>query len=88
MDSRISQTPGLDFLLTEIETGLTFANLANSSQPEEGDKVVRNVKNARTAYDKVLQFRQRVKLDKAANAKLDASLKRLQTALQDLGEGV
>ena len=82
----LNNTAGLEFVLTELRTGLTFANLALSAQRYDTDKVKRNTKNARKAYDTLLMFWQQVSLSDKEVLRLNAELDRLKKALRQLGE--
>jgi hypothetical protein len=88
MDARLNPRPGLEFLFVEIRTGMTFARIARDALPFENEKAERNRGNARKAYDTVLKFRGRVKMNSAANKALDAGLDELRTSLRTLGEPV
>ena len=52
---------GVDMLLTDLDTALTFMDVAQTSQIQ--DTIERNHKNARKAYDSVLCFLQKLKPD-------------------------
>jgi hypothetical protein len=73
-----------DFLITELSVGLTFADIALSSNDEA--KTKRNCKNARNAYDSVLKFIGEVKLTPADSTRLSNGMERLKSQLQALGE--
>lgn len=88
IDSRLDQTTGLDFLRTEISTGMTFARIARDAQPFEIGKAERNLRNARLAYNTVLKFRGRVRLSPAAIKTLESELAQLRLTLKELGEAV
>lgn len=74
----------VEFLKTELQTGITFANLALSAK--FADKVERTRANARKAYDTALKFMD--ELSPKDGAELDALFKHLRNKLQDLGESV
>jgi hypothetical protein len=74
----------LRFLLTEIESGFTFAHLAASAALDQVEKIQRNLKNARKAYSAVLRFRERTTLDEVENLQLNADLERLKAVLDGL----
>jgi Spy/CpxP family protein refolding chaperone len=81
----MGQNPlSVEFLKTELETGITFAQLALSARRE--DKIERTKANARKAYDTAVKFMERLTPEKSAE--LDSLLQNLRTRLQDLGESV
>lgn len=88
MDSRLDSQPGLNFLITEIRSGLSFARMAHDTLPSDPQKRERNRGNARVAYDTVLRFRDRVKMNNAASLALEIELEQLRTSLRALGERV
>lgn len=77
---------GLRFLLTEIQTGLMFAHLAGCSVPDQTERIQRNLRNARRAYQAILKFRDRVQLDEIENLQIETGLERLKTVLEDFAE--
>ena len=79
---------GLDFLMTEVTTGLTFSKIALSGGRDDPDKVQRNTWNARKAYDAVLRFRERVQMSKAESEALDSEMEQLRSDLLQLGEAL
>src|SRR5215471_6994413 len=85
---RIRPNPeaGLQFLLVEIDTGLTFARIARAAQANSPRKFERNLKNARKAYDSALRFRRASVLEPEQKTVVDTKLEELKTALQGLGE--
>jgi hypothetical protein len=86
MCAQFKRVASVEFLLAEIDTGLTFARIAQSA--DTTSKIERNLKNARKAYDSAVRFRGRVVLDKAQKEKIDANLRQLKTVLEGLGETV
>lgn len=88
MQNQIAPETKLGFLVTEIGSGLTFANLALTARPSDHDKIQRNTKNARVAYNSVLRFRKTVQLDEVQNEKLEAAIEKLREVLRRLGEAV
>lgn len=88
MDSRLDQESGLSFLLTEISSGLSFARIAREASPDDSGKTERNRRNARTAYETVLKFRNRVRLSDSASKKLETHLEELRSSLRQLGESL
>lgn len=73
-----------DFLKTELETGITFADLALSAK--YADKLERNKANARKAYDTALKFIDKLKPEDASD--LDTLFKHLRSKLRELGESI
>jgi hypothetical protein len=78
---------GLEFLTTEVNTALTFTEIALGAG-DDVDKVERNRLNARKAYDTVLRFRDRVAMSKTQSEALDSQMERLRNDLLKLGEAV
>jgi hypothetical protein len=76
----------LQFLLTDLDTGAIFCEVAQSSNDPEKRK--RNQGNARKAYDMVLKFQDGVIFDAKSKAELERKLSRLQLLLKRLGEDV
>ena len=74
----------VNFLKTDVETGLTFSTIAMQSK----DKSKRNRmrQNARKAYDTVLRLMRRVELTPPDARFLARNLKRLRADLIRLGE--
>ncbi|HEY6253368.1 MAG TPA: hypothetical protein VI685_25710 [Candidatus Angelobacter sp.] len=77
----------VEFLFTELETGLTFARLASAAK-DNPTKVERNTRNARKAYDSLLHFQERVSLSPEAKVKFEAGKDELRDSLRLLGEKV
>ena len=78
----------VQFLFTELQTGLTFAQVAQMTQPSDTDKIKINTANARKAYDSFLHFRDRVALSQEQVKEMEALLDSLKAALRGLGEAV
>ena len=79
---------GLDFLVTEAETGLMFADFALTAATGEFDKIRRNTANARLAYDTILRFRDRFKMDSPVGRELGNLVDKLRRNLIRLNEEV
>jgi hypothetical protein len=79
---------GAAFLFVEVQTGLAFAKFALSGTGKSRERIERNRKNARRAYDSLLRFRQRVSLSDNEVARLEAGIQELKAALQALGDRV
>jgi hypothetical protein len=75
---------GFQFLMVELQTGVTFADLAAAGDPREPDEIEFDKRNAQKAYDTVQRFRDRVFLNNQQTARLEAGLKRLKSALDGL----
>ncbi len=74
----------VDFLYTEAEVGLTFAEIALASK--DPDKQKGAIVNARKAYDTIGRLRKAVQLTAEQDARLDKTLLRLKQQLELLGE--
>lgn len=74
----------LTFLHTELDTGLTFAQIALHSPFAETKR--RNQANARKAYDMFLRWRKETPMSRAEAAEMQEKSSRLESALKDLGE--
>jgi hypothetical protein len=75
-----------DFLKTELSLGLTFADIALSS--DDDVKTKRNRNNARTAYEALVKFMGHVSLTPADSAHMANGMALLKSQLQQLGEVV
>lgn len=75
---------GVHFLQSEVDTGLTLADIA--LETEDPEKRRRNLRNARAAYDSILHFADRVFLTGNENQALAKQLESLKTKLIELGE--
>ncbi|HEX3319716.1 MAG TPA: hypothetical protein VHR84_03365 [Terriglobales bacterium] len=80
----ITQAVSLDFLRTELETGMTFAKVALSANNE--DKIRRNQLNARKAYDSFQRYKSRPPVSDADAEELKAKAVELKKLLIKLGE--
>lgn len=74
------------FLKTELQTGITFADIALSAKYP--DKLKRNAANARKAYDTALKFMAKSSEKSRFKATLDQLVERLRSKLRELGEDV
>lgn len=83
---RIYTSVAVDFLLTELDTGLTFARLALAARSDNPQKRERNRKNARKAYDSLLRFQARTAFSSPEKTRLEEGKKELRAALRSLGE--
>ena len=75
---------GVEFLLVDLDTALTFIDIAETTADEETRR--RNFHNARYAYDTVLRLMQKVTLDDAQNEALQKQLTLLRTRLEGVGQ--
>jgi hypothetical protein len=74
---------GVDFLLTELDTSLTFMDVSKTSNKAE--TVDRNHRHACEAYHMVLRYLPKVKLEEAQRLAIDEKLTRLKGALREAG---
>jgi hypothetical protein len=74
----------VEFLLTDLDTALTFLDIARTTTNEETRR--RNFENARRAYDTVIQLMQRVPLDDAQNEFIQGKLTLLRMRLEAAGQ--
>lgn len=80
------ETNQVQFLLIEVETAMTFCDVAKTSA--DPDRMSRNIANARTAYDTLLKFMDRVHFDANSKKEFDYKFARLQDLLRDLGQQI
>jgi len=76
----------VDFLRSELDTGLTLSKIALDSTRR--NKSSRNRDNARKAYDAVIRFLPKVSLTDEEALELKTKLEQLKAELSDLGEEV
>jgi hypothetical protein len=74
---------GLDFVLIELDLGVTFCERALSTGDEETKE--RNIRNARTAHAAALHFSQRLSLARAEQALIKEKESRLKGLFERLG---
>ena len=74
----------VEFLRTEIDTGLTMANIARKAT--HNDKKERNRTNARKAYDAILRFLPQSNLKADEEDQIKCGLAKLEAELRQLGE--
>jgi hypothetical protein len=82
----ITQAVSLDFLRTELETGMTFAKVALSANSQE--KIRRNQLNARKAYDSFQRYEPKTSTSEAEFKELRAKAVELKKLLIELGESL
>jgi len=75
-----------EFMLTDAEIALTFAGMALKARSP--DQRERQIDVARKAYGMIMRLRQKFDLSEKERDKLDASLRRLKSELQELQEKV
>jgi hypothetical protein len=73
-----------DFLIIDVETALTFTQLALETDNQE--KKVRNRKNARKAYDTILHLWDNVTFTPTQEGHMHEMIGRLKSDLELLGE--
>jgi len=78
----------VQFLFTELQTGLTFADIALSAKPDDTEKIRTVSANARKSYETFAKFRERVASSEEEVRQLNAGLSKLKDALRNLGEAV
>ena len=74
----------VEFLKIDVQTALTFTNLALTSDNPE--IINRNRKSARKAYDTILNLRARVTFTPSEEGYMAEMLSRLKNELKSLGE--
>ena len=72
-----------EFLLTDIDVGITFMDVAGTSRDQK--TVLRNHKNAMLAYDTVLGFLAKLSLTEIERQSVQAKLALLRARLQASG---
>jgi len=75
---------GLEFVRTDLETGITFSRLALDADDE--DKRARNRANARKGYNTALRQWEKLLLTPAESAEIGAKFNHLKANLEKLGE--
>ena len=73
-----------EFLLTDLDTGLTFMDVADSTRNMAVRR--RNHANARRAYDSVVRFMRNLSLDDTQRKALAERLALLKSRLENVGE--
>ena len=74
----------MDFLLTDLEVGMTFMDVADASHI--GETKHRNYNNARNAYDAVLRLSRKLTPSLSEKQTIDAKLAILKMRLQAVGQ--
>ncbi|HEX5435414.1 MAG TPA: hypothetical protein VFY05_14340 [Candidatus Angelobacter sp.] len=75
---------GLQFVNTELDTGLTFARIALGSKTRA--KIERNRVNARKAYNSALHFLAETSLNAEESRRVKEKFAALKSNLERLGE--
>ena len=83
MRSSVSNN-ALGFLRTDLDTALTFLDVAESTDNEATRQ--RNHANARLAYDTVVRLMQSLLLDDTQRGELTEKLALLKSRLQNVGQ--
>ena len=81
---RESQVVQFEFLITDIEAGLTFARLAQSAD-DDPDKRARNLHNAEVAYDTVARLLKQVVVPEDKRHEIATRLEKLREAIDAVG---
>ena len=76
----------VDFIRTDLDVALSFAEIAR--QTDEREKAIRNQQNARKGYDAGFQFMSTAKITDFDREVIGVKLRRLKSALLDLGEAL
>jgi hypothetical protein len=77
---------GFEFLLRDIEIGLTFVQIARESV-DDAEKKFRNQSNTRKAYEKVQELALRLHLSPERHKELTRNLEELKAKLMEIGSG-
>ena len=77
---------GAEFIQTEADAGVTFAEVALSTQDQQ--RRSRNTENALKAYRSVLHFAGRILLSDEQETVVQAKMQKLREQLAKLGERV
>ena len=76
----------LEFVLTEIQVGLTFVSLALRTDASESEKIQREVTNARKAYESALKFQNKIGFTDEERDHIEQRIKVLRAALEKLDQ--
>ena len=79
-----SSNPGVNFLLVDLDTALTFMDVAHSTHLPE--TATRNHDNARRAYETVRRLLPRVGADAVQQQTIREKLAYLRTRLETVGQ--
>ena len=76
----------VQFLLTELDTAMTFCGVAKASTDPE--KTKRNIGNAWKGYDTALRLARNAHLDQRTKNEFDDKVARVRSMLRELGQDV
>ncbi len=76
---------GVEMLKRDLDAGLIRAMIA-SRAPENSEKRLRNHREARKAYDTVVDFSQRFTLTSTDTQEISDKLAKLKSSLEQLGD--
>jgi hypothetical protein len=79
----LNQT-GVEFVLVDLDVGMTFMDVAEASRGAETTR--RNHNNARNAYDAVLRLSAKLKPSPSQRQAIDTKLAVLKARLQAVGQ--
>jgi hypothetical protein len=82
---RVSEKAGFNFLIADLELGMTFTRIASDAR-ENSDKRVRNRASARRAYDGFFGIAHRASRSEEQHQEVKEKLQQLKSALEQLGE--
>src|SRR5579884_1591296 len=74
----------VEFLFTLLQAALALAQVPALAELEQMDTILRNLRPVRATYRDVRRFREHLELNEAVTPQLDADLRRLRAALEDL----
>jgi DNA repair ATPase RecN len=80
------ETNKIQFLLTEVDTAVTFCNVAKTS--DDAEKTRRNVANACDAYKTLQKFLDGAHFDVNSQGEFDQKMELLKSLLRELGQNV
>ena len=86
--AKLDPKVGFQFLMVELQTAFTFADLAATGDSRMPEQIEFDRKNAWKAYETVLRMRDRVPLDEHQTARLEAGIRRLKEALDELSDRI
>jgi len=86
--TKVNSLVGFQFLMTEVDTGMTFARIALDARPDDTEKIIRNWRYAQQAYNAIIRFRSLVDIDVQRQRELDAGRVKLKSALDQIAERV